>query len=133
MCRGWSPSGVGGFLPGDKGFCGLLLETDVWLCSVAFASVACSANDLPVVEGVESSSADGCDVVGFGAGWQLVGVPGDSDTAEWAFGLALLPGLGDELLPPAPVCGGCGAVGVCHLASRSSTTPLWALVASLRT
>ena len=46
-----------------------MLEFDVWLCSVAFASVACSADDLPVVEGVESPAADGCDVVGFGAGW----------------------------------------------------------------
>lgn len=91
-----------------------MLETNVWLCSVAFASVACSADDLPVVEGVESSPADGCDVVGFGAGWELVCVPGDGGSAEWAFGLALLSGLGDESLPPAPVGGGCGAVGVCH-------------------
>ena len=69
MCRGWSRRGLAGFSPGDECFCGLLLEFDVWLCSVAFASVACSADDLAVVEGVESSSADGCDVVGFGAGW----------------------------------------------------------------
>lgn len=41
-------------------------------------------------------------------------VPGDGCSAEWAFGLALLLGLGDESLPPAPVGGGCGAVGVCH-------------------
>ena len=100
--------------PWNQCFCGLLLELDVWLCSVAFASVACSADDLPVVEGVESSAADGCDVVGFGAGWQVVCVPGDGDSAEWAFGLALLSGLGDESRPPASVCGGCGAVGVCH-------------------
>jgi hypothetical protein len=79
------------------------LELNVWLCSVAFASVACSADDLPVVEGVESSPADGCDVVGFGAGWQVVSVPGDGDSAEWAGGLALLLGLGDESLSPAPV------------------------------
>ena len=92
----------------------MLLEFDVWLCSVAFASVACSADDLPVVEGVESPAADGCDVVGFGAGWQLVGVPGDGGSAEWAGGLALLLGLGDESCPPAPVgLAGC-AVGVCH-------------------
>ena len=89
----------------------------MWLCSVAFASVACSADDLPVVEGVESSPADGCDVVGFGAGWQVVCAPGYLGSAEWAFGLALLFGLGDESLPPASVCGGCGAVGVCHSAS----------------
>lgn len=61
--------GVGWFLPWDQCFCGLLLELDVWFASVAFASVACSADDLAVVEGVESSLADGCDVVGFGAGW----------------------------------------------------------------
>lgn len=101
--------------PWNQGFCGLLLEFDVWLCSVAFASVACSADDLPVVEGVESSPADGCDVVGFGACWQVVCVPGDGCSTQGAFGLALLSGLGDESLPPAPVCGGCGAVGVCHL------------------
>lgn len=47
----------------------MLLEFDVWFAAIAFASVACSADDLAVVEGVESSSADGCDVVGFGAGW----------------------------------------------------------------
>ena len=100
------------------------MELNVWLCSVAFASVACSADDLPVVEGVESSPADGCDVVGFGAGWQVVGVPGDGDSAEWAFGLALLAGLGDESLPPASVCGGCGAVGVCHHVPRSPMAPV---------
>lgn len=102
----------------------MLLEFNVWLCSVAFASVACSADDLPVVEGVESTAADGCDVVGFGAGWQLVCVPGDGDSAEWAGGLALLLGLGDESLPPAPVCGGCGAVGVFHHVPRSSMAPV---------
>lgn len=80
-----------------------MLELDVWFAAIAFASVACSADDLPVVEGVESSPADGCDVVGFGAGWQLVGVPGDGGSTQGAFGLALLPGLGDESLPPAPV------------------------------
>lgn len=96
----------------------MLLELNVWLCSVAFASVACSADDLPVVEGVESSPADGCDVVGFGAGWQVVCVPGDGDSAEGAGDLALLLGLGDESLPPAAVGGGCGAVGVCHCASH---------------
>lgn len=43
-----------------------------------------------------------------------MGVPGDGDSAEWAFGLALLSGLGDESLPPAPVgLAGC-AVGACH-------------------
>lgn len=41
-------------------------------------------------------------------------VPGDGCSAEWAFGLALLSGLGDESLPPAPMGGGCGAVGACH-------------------
>ena len=41
-------------------------------------------------------------------------VPGYLGSAEWAFGLALLPGLGDESLPPAAVGCGCGAVGVCH-------------------
>lgn len=41
-------------------------------------------------------------------------VPGDGDSAEWTGGLALLFGLGDESCPPAPVCGGCGAVGACH-------------------
>lgn len=104
-------------LPWNQCFCGLLLESNVWLCSVAFASVACSADDLPVVEGVESPAADGCDVVGFGACWELVGVPGDGGSAEWAGDLALLFGLGDESLPPASVCGGCGAVGVCHRVS----------------
>lgn len=69
MCRGWFPWGLAGFSPWDQGFCGLLLECDVWFAAIAFASVACSADDLPVVEGVESSPADGCDVVGFGAGW----------------------------------------------------------------
>lgn len=43
-----------------------------------------------------------------------MGVPGDGGSAEWAFGLALLLGLGDESLPPASVGCGCGAVGVCH-------------------
>lgn len=90
------------------------MELDVWLCSVAFASVACSADDLPVVEGVESSPADGCDVVGFGGFWEVVCAPGYLGSAEWAFGLALLLGLGDESCPPAPVGGGCGAVGACH-------------------
>lgn len=95
----------------------MLLELDVWFAAIAFASVACSADDLPVVEGVESSPADGCDVVGFGAGWEIMGVPGDGCSAEWAFGLALLSGLGDESLPPASVgCGGC-AVGACHVVS----------------
>lgn len=43
-----------------------------------------------------------------------MGVPGDGCSAEWAFGLALLSGLGDESLPPASVgLAGC-AVGVCH-------------------
>lgn len=92
----------------------MLLELDVWFAAIAFASVACSADDLPVVEGVESSPADGCDVVGFGAGWEIMGVPGDGGSAEWAFGLALLFGLGDESCPPASMGGGCGAVGVCH-------------------
>ena len=104
MCiRDRSRWGLADFSPWNQCFCGLLLKLDVWLCSVAFASVACSADDLPVVEGVESSPADGCDVVGFGAGWQIVCVPGDGGSAEWAFGLALLSGLGDESLPPAPV------------------------------
>lgn len=93
------------------------MEFDVWLCSVAFASVACSADDLAVVEGVESPAADGCDVVGFGTGWQVVCVPGDGGSTQGAFGLALLFGLGDESLPPASVCGGCGAVSVCHRTS----------------
>ena len=44
-------------------------------------------------------------------------VPGDGCSAEWAFGLALLSGLGDESLPPASVgLAGC-AVGVCHRVS----------------
>ena len=43
-----------------------------------------------------------------------MGVPGDGDSAEWAFGLALLSGLGDESRPPASVgLAGC-AVGACH-------------------
>ena len=43
-----------------------------------------------------------------------MGVPGDGDSAERAFSLALLSGLGDESLPPAAVgLAGC-AVGVCH-------------------
>lgn len=58
-------------------------------------------------------------MVGFGAGWQVVCVPGDGGSAEWAFGLALLLGLGDESLPPASVGGGGGAVGVCHHVPRS--------------
>ena len=103
MCRGCPRWGLTGFSPWDQRFCGLLLEFDVWFAAIAFASVACSADDLPVVEGVESSPADGCDVVGFGTGWQLVCVPGDGCSAEWAFGLALLSGLGDESLPPAAV------------------------------
>lgn len=95
----------------------MLLEFDVWFAAIAFASVACSADDLAVVEGVESSSADGCDVVGFGAGWQIVCAPGYLSSAEWAFGLALLSGLGDESLPPAAVgLAGC-AVGACHRVS----------------
>ena len=112
--QGVVPVGFVGFSPWNQCFCGLLLEFDVWFAAIAFASVACSADDLPVVEGVESSPADGCDVVGFGAGWQVMGVPGDGGSAEWAFGLALLSGLGDESLPPASMCGGCGAVGMCH-------------------
>ena len=103
MCRGCTRWGFAGLSPWNQGFCGLLLECDVWFAAIAFASVACSADDLPIVEGVESSPADGCDVVGFGAGWQIVCVPGDGCSAEWAFGLALLSGLGDESLPPAPV------------------------------
>lgn len=55
-------------------------------------------------------------------------VPGDDGSTQGAFGLALLSGLGDESLPPAPVGGGCGAVGVCHRVPLSSTTPLWALI-----
>lgn len=81
----------------------MLLEFDVWFAAIAFASVACSADDLPVVEGVESPAADGCDVVGFGTSWEIMGVPGDGGSTEWAFGLALLLGLGDESLPPAAV------------------------------
>mgnify|MGYP007020254844 CR=1 FL=1 len=53
-------------------------------------------------------------------------VPSYLGSAEWAGGLALLLGLGDESLPPAPVGGGCGAVGVCHRAS----TPRLALYGS---
>ena len=67
MCRGWFPWGLWVFSPWNQCFCGLLLELNVWFAAIAFASVACSADDLPVVEGVESSPADGCDVVGFGA------------------------------------------------------------------
>ena len=56
-------------------------------------------------------------MVGFGAGWQVVCAPGDGGSAEWAFGLALLSGLGDESLPPAAVgLAGC-AVGACHRVS----------------
>lgn len=51
-------------------------------------------------------------------------VPGDGDSTQGAFGLALLPGLGDESLPPAPVGGGCGAVGVCHHAPQSPMAPV---------
>jgi lipoprotein len=94
------------------------LKFDVWFAAIAFASVACSADDLPVVECVESSPADGCDVVGFGACGQLVCVPCDGCPAERAFGLALLSGLDDEPLPPASVgLAGC-AVGVCHHVSN---------------
>lgn len=124
MCRGWFPWGLWFFSPWDQGFCGLLLELDVWLAAIAFASVACSADDLPVVEGVESTAADGCDVVGFGAGWEIMGVPGYLSSAEWAFGLALLSGLGDESCPPAPMGGGCGAVSVCHHVPRSPMAPV---------
>lgn len=124
MCRGCPRWGLTGFSPWNQGFCGLLLESNVWLAAIAFASVACSADDLPVVEGVESSPADGCDVVGFGAGWEIMGVPGDGCSAEWAGGLALLSGLGDESLPPAPMGGGCGAVGVCHHVPRSPMAPV---------
>lgn len=46
-----------------------------------------------------------------------MGVPSDGDSTQGAGGLALLSGLGDESLPPAAVCGGCGAVGVCHRVS----------------
>lgn len=124
MCRGWFPWGLAVFSPWDQGFCGLLLETNVWFAAIAFASVACSADDLPVVEGVESSPADGCDVVGFGAGWQIMCVPGDGCSAEWAFGLALLLGLGDEPCPPAPVgLAGC-AVGTCHHVPQSPMAPV---------
>lgn len=45
-------------------------------------------------------------------------VPGDLGSAEWAFGLSLLSGLGDESLPPATVSTGCGAIGVCHRVSN---------------
>lgn len=103
MCRGCPRRGLWVLSPWNQCFCGLLLELDVWSAAIAFASVACSADDLAVVEGVESPAADGCDVVGFGAGWQVVGVPGDLGSAEWAGGLALLSGLGDESLPPASV------------------------------
>lgn len=108
-----------------------MLESNVWFAAIAFASVACSADDLAVVEGVESSPADGCDVVGFGAGWQVVCVPGDGGSAEWAFGLALLFGLGDESLPPAPVGCGCGAVSVCHHVPRSPMVACKPFIASL--
>lgn len=43
----------------------------------------------------------------------------------------MLAGLGDESLPPAPVGGGCGAVGVCHgapdphLFLYGACLPLW--------
>jgi hypothetical protein len=37
--------------------------------------------------------------------------------------LALLLGLGDESCPPASVCGGCGAVGVCHNVSVPRLAP----------
>ena len=124
MCRGWFPWGLWVFSPWDQRFCGLLLECYVWFAAIAFASVACSADDLPVVEGVESSPADGCDVVGFGAGWEIMGVPGDGGSAEWAFGLALLSGLGDEPCPPTPVgLAGC-TVGVCHRFPQSPMTPV---------
>ena len=122
--QGVVPVGVCGFSPWDQCFCGLLLETNVWFAAIAFASVACSADDLPVVEGVESSAADGCDVVGFGAGWQIVCAPGYLGSAEWAFGLALLLGLGDEPCPPAPMGGGCCAVGVCHHIPQSPMVPV---------
>ena len=130
MCRGWFPWGLWVFSPWNQCFCGLLLELNVWFAAIAFASVACSADDLPVVEGVESSPADGCDVVGFGAGWQLVCAPGDGGSAEWAGGLALLLGLGDESLPPASVglascaIGACHDVSVPHLALYGSYLPL---------
>lgn len=51
-------------------------------------------------------------------------VPGDGGSAEWAFGLALLFGLGDESLPPAAVGRGCGAVGVCHYVPCSPIAPV---------
>lgn len=51
-------------------------------------------------------------------------VPGDGGSTQGAGGLALLAGLGDESLPPAPVGGGCGAIGVCHHASRSPMVPV---------
>ena len=63
-------------------------------------------------------------MVGFGAGWQVVGIPGDLGSAEWAGGLSLFAGLGDESLPPASVCGGCGAVGVCHHVPCSPMAPV---------
>lgn len=51
-------------------------------------------------------------------------VPGDGGSAEWAFGLALLFGLGDESLPPAAVgLAGC-AVGMCHHVPRSPMAPV---------
>ena len=59
-----------------------------------------------------------------------MGVPGDGDSAEWAFGLALLLGLGDESCPPASVGLAGGAVGACHdvpvprLAPYGSCLPL---------
>lgn len=51
-------------------------------------------------------------------------VPGDGDSTEGAGDLALLPGLGDESFAPASVCGGCGAVGVCHRVSCSPMVPV---------
>lgn len=70
-------------------------------------------------------------MVGFGAGWQVVCVPGDGDSTEWAGDLVLLSGLGDESLPPAAVCGGCGAVGVCHRIPRSPMVACKPLIASV--
>lgn len=58
-------------------------------------------------------------------------VPGDGGSAEWAFGLALLPGLGDESLPPASVGTGCGAVGVCHRVPQSPMVACKPLIASV--
>ena len=60
-----------------------------------------------------------------------MGVPGDGDSAEGAFGLALLLGLGDESLPPAAVGGGCGAVGVCHHVPCSPMVACKPLIASV--